>query len=255
MRKLILATLTLSISAVVSFAQTPAETETKLLSRYAKIEKWSNYGDNPDQDQLDKENELFKKELMESCSRPATLSYAFPKLREQIHIATSKDGRLRIYSWDMQTGGTMRDFDMVYQYRGTSESVYSSPGAASGFYHDIFQVDSTRGPIYLPVATFIASGTYMSESLSVVRIDGDELVLTSKLIRTAKALQNSIDFSYDFGSVMDRKERPVKLFKFDRAKSTFSFPIVIEDKQTPQGRVTNRLIKYRFDGTYFVRAK
>lgn len=255
MRKLILASLIVSISAMASFAQTPAAIETKLVSRYDKILKWSSYGENSDQDRLDQENDSFKKELLEYCKLPATLSYAFPKLKKQIHIVTSRDGRLRIYSWDMQTGGTMHDFDMVYQYRGDSGKIYSYPGSPAGFYHDIFQVVSPRGPIYLTVATSIASGTSLSDSLNIARIDGDKLVLDSKLIRTAKGLQNAIDFNYDFGSVMDRKERPIKLFKFDPAKSTFSFPVVIEDEETPQGRVTNKLLTYRFNGSYFVKAK
>ena len=254
MRKLFLAYIILSISVVADSTQTPASIETKLLSRYRNIEKWSSYGENSDQERLDKENELFKNEVLNFARLPKTLSYPFPRLKKAINIATSKDGRLRIYSWDMQTGGTMHDFDMVYQYRGDSGKVYSVAGTARGFYHDIFQVNSHTRPIYLTVSTFIASGTYLSDSLTVAIIRGDKLVLDSKLIRTDKGLQNAIDFSYDFGSVMDRKERPVKLFTFEPAKSTFSFPVVIEDEETPQGRVTNKRIRYRFNGSYFVKA-
>ena len=45
-----------------------------------------------------------------------------------------------------------------------------------------------------------------------------------------------------------------RLFKFDEAKRSFTFPIVIEDEKTPRGRITNKLITYRFNGSYFVKA-
>ena len=52
---------------------------------------------------------------------------------------------------------------------------------------------------------------------------------------------------------IDREERPVKLFTFNETRKEFKFPIVIEDEETPQGRVTNKFITYRFNGTHFVR--
>ena len=147
----------------------------------------------------------------------------------------------------------MHDFDRVYQYRGASGKVYSWPGtgASGGFAHDIFQLDTSSGPIYLSVSTFIASGSLREESLDLVRVDGEKITFGSKLIRTSTGLTNSISFAYDFSSVMDLEER--KLFTFDPAKRAFSFPVVMEDEETPQGRVTTKLITYRFDGTHFVK--
>ena len=37
-------------------------------------------------------------------------------------VATSADGKLRVYSWT-SNWGTMHDFDSVYQYRGKSGKV------------------------------------------------------------------------------------------------------------------------------------
>jgi hypothetical protein len=151
----------------------------------------------------------------------------------------------------------MHDFDNVYQYQGKSGKVYTwtapaeSEGSAGSFYHQIFQVDTATGAIYLTVGTFIGSTSLVGQSISVVRIDGDKLIPDDKLIRTASGLNNSINFSYDFFSVVDHPERPVKLFFYDEAKQAFRFPIVIEDQKTPQGRVTNKFITYRFNGKYF----
>jgi hypothetical protein len=234
-------------------AQTPRSIETNLIRRLVAIQRWSNNGQAPDDDKLEAENGSLKKDLLRSANTVATLTYPFGKLKEKMSVVTSKDGRLRIYAWDRQTGGTMRDFDSVYQFRGESGKAYSRAGEGGGFYHDIFQVKTRALPIYLTVSTFIASSTYLSDSISVATIDGDKLVLDSKLIRTSNGLTNEIDFSYDFGSVMDRKERPVKLFTYDEAKRSFSFPIVITDDEFTQGRVTNKLVTYHFNGSEFLR--
>ena len=248
----------ITIAAVATLAQTAAAIETKLKARLANIEKWSNYGPNSDYEKLERENDLLKKDLLAYGKLPATITYRFPRLKDDMYIVTSRDGRLRIYSWDMQTGGTMHDFESVYQYRGKSGKIYTWSGTSeedSGgvFYHDIFQVDSKSGPIYLAVSTFIGSSSLSGASINAITIDGERLDHEAKLIRTGSGLQNSVNFGYDFFTVVDRPERPVKLFKFDAASGTFSFPVVIEDDKTPQGRVTNKLIRYRFDGTHFVK--
>ncbi len=246
------------LSLVSASAQTPVAVERVLLKRLSEIGRWSNYGETPDHEKLEVENEAFKNDLLKYTKIQTTLAYPFRKLQEQMYVVTSRDGRLRIYSWDRQTGGTMHDFDSVYQYRGKSGKVYSwistdEEDSGGVFYHDLFQVDSRQGAIYLPVSTFIGSSSLAGQTISAVRIEGEKLNTKPNVIRTASGLTNSIGFGYDFFSVVDRPERPVRLFKFDAAGRTFTFPIVVEDDKTPQGRVTNKSIRYRFDGTYFVK--
>ena len=259
MRKAVLV-LSLTCSSWLGIAaQTPAVIETRLLSRLANIEKWSNYGASTNEKKLESENRLLKNELVSFGKLPATLAYAFPKLKKEMQVVTSKDGRLRIYSWDMQTGGTMHEFDMVVQYRGASGKVYTWAGGqggnselAGGFFHDIFQLDGST-PLFLAVSTFIASGTLNHQSLNLLRINGERLDPAPMLIRTETGLQNSIGFEYDFSSVMDREERPVRLFRWNGQNRSFSFPVVVTDDEWPQGRITNKEITYRFDGKYFVK--
>ncbi|PYT00874.1 MAG: hypothetical protein DMF63_06125 [Acidobacteria bacterium] len=256
MRKLAFAlTLLFSVSSL-SAGQSVAAIETTLLARLATLDKSSNYGDAPDYEKLERENDLFKKDLLRFTRLPATIAAAFPRLKKALRIVTSKDGRLRIYSWDRQTGGTMHDYDSVFQYRGASGKVFSwsendVEDAAGVFYHEIFQVNTRSRPIYLTVATFVGSTSLRGESISAITINGDRLVADPKVIKTASGLQNSISFEYDLFSQLDRKDR--RLFTFDEAKRSFSFPVVIEDEKTPQGRITNKNITYRFDGSYFVK--
>ena len=45
---------------------------------------------------------------------------------------------------------------------------------------------------------------------------------------------------------MDKPERPVRLIKYDKIKKIIYIPIVLED-----GKVTDRYIQYKFNGSYF----
>jgi hypothetical protein len=166
---------------------------------------------------------------------------------------------LRVYSWDLESGGTMHDYDLLIQYRGasgnvaywtTSEEDFDGGGA---FYSDVFQLSTSSGPIYMLVSTSRASSSLNGQSLRTMRIKGDALERDAKLIKTSEGMTNEVSFAYDFFSVVDRPDRPVRLFTFNAARKEFKFPVVIEDDETPQGRVTNKFITYRFNGTHFVR--
>ena len=153
----------------------------------------------------------------------------------------------------------MHDFDTVFQYKGKSGKIYTWTDSDSdhedggAFYHQIFQTDTPTGAIYLGVSTNIASTSYAGQRISAFRINGEKLDTDAKVIKTGSGIKNSVGFQYDFFSVVEHKERPIRLFSYNEEKKSFRFPIVIEDKKTPQGRVTNRFITYRFDGKYFVR--
>lgn len=249
----------LMLFAASAAAQSPATVEREIVGHLDAITKYGSYGDSYDEAKLTKHNELLKNTLIRNGKRSEILHYAFPKLDGKMFVATSADGKLRVYSWDLETGGTMHDFESVYQYRGKSGKVYTwtetrDDESAGTFCTQIFDVPSANGTIYLTNSTFIGSTSLAGQSIDVVRIDGEKLDTKAKLIRTGSGLKNSISFGYDFFSVVDHPERPVKLVYFNAAKKEFRFPVVIEDDKTPQGRVTNKFITYRFNGKYFVRA-
>jgi len=242
-------------------AQTPAGLEAGILAHFDKIEKAKNSDGNTDYEAIGKENEAIRNELVKGGRSVAVLGYTFSKLKEKMFIATSTDHRLRIYSWDDESGGTMRNFMSVVQYKGKSGKVFTWVDPAQedeysgGFVSQIFTIASAAGPIYLVNSTGIASTSLASQSLEAVHIVGDKYVPNYKVIKTASGLTNSVGFAYDFFSVVDHPERPVKLFFCNEADKIFKFPVVIEDDKTPQGRVTNQYITYKFDGKYFQRAK
>jgi hypothetical protein len=247
--------LALSIAAAT---QSPAVVESQILGYLKTISRYGTYSGNYTEDKLNKANDALRATLIRNGKRRDIMAYSFPKLKDEMYVVTSRDGKLRIYSWDLQTGGTMHDFDNVYQFQGATGAVLSRTAArddesAGGFYTQIFQLNSKGGPIYLVNSTFIAQGRTHGQSIEVVRIRGDRLDNSSKLIRTASGLTNSIDFVYDPASIPESYTSG-ELVSFDSTKRSFSFPVIIEDKETFDGRVTKNRITYRFNGEYFVKA-
>ena len=244
-----------------AFGQTNTEIEQELIGHIKNIQKWSNYGSDFNEDLLAKENELFKKKLLETTKINSTLNYQFSELNKYLHLTTSEDGKLRIYSWDTEVGGTMHFFANVYQFQDKDGNVYSNSktwqeGDSGAFVSDIVDVDTKNGKIYLARFTSVLSGALCYESINLFEIEGNALNDQIKLIKTKSGVTNSLGFEYDFGSVMDRKERPIKLIVYDKETKTIKIPVVIKDQNFNNGgRVTDKFINYKFDSTYFVKQK
>ena len=241
--------------------QTAEAVEAELLGHLKEIRTYSNYGENNDGDKLDAANEALRSKLIKhTAGNSQTLKHTFPKLSEMMSVATSADGRFRIYSWDTETGGTMHFFDNVFQYQGADGKVYAQGNDlenedAGGFYSDIYTLATKQGNVYIGRFSGILSTSYAVQSANAFRIEKNALNNRYKIFKTKSGMQSSIGFAYDFFSVVDRPERPLKLFVYDEAKKELKIPVVIEDEETPQGRVTERFIVYRFTGKYFEKVK
>jgi len=257
MRLSILAILFLLLTGA-TFAQTPSAVEREFVGYLENISKYGNYRGGYDDEKLAKNNADLRDKLLKYGKRADILRYGFPGLKDKMYVTTSKDRRLRIYSWDLETGGTMHDYASVFQYKGKSGKIYSwaetlEDESAGVFYHQIFQTDTSAGPIYLGVSTFIGSTSLAGQTVKAFRINGEKLDTDAKVIKTTSGVRNSVGFAFDFFTVVDHPERPIRLFSYNEANKSFRFPVVIEDKRTPQGRVTSKFITYRFDGKYFVK--
>lgn len=250
----------LFLTAIAVSAQSAVKIENDLMVHARAIKKYSAYGPIRDYDRLEKENAAFKKKLLAYAKLQTTLGYGFPKLSKEIFISTSSDGKFRIYSWDTEEGGTMHSFDSVYQYKGNggrvySKSVSSDETDAGAFVSDIYTLSTASGPVYLARFSSILSTSLSYQSIDLFKIRGNVLDSRVKLIKTKEGLTHTLGFQYSFFSVVDRKERPIKLITYDAATRTITLPVVIADDKDPAGRVTGRVIKYRFNGTYFVKVR
>lgn len=256
--KIITAVIFSLVFSICAFGQSIAQIEKELIAAVKEIQKYGTYGGGYDDEKLSAAQNAFREKLLKYTKNAATLKYKFAALGELIYIATSDDGKFRIYSWDMEDGGTMHDFANLYQYTGADGKVYSKQDDVSeedygGFVTDIFTLDTKKGKVYITCSTAIGSTKINAQSADLYKIDGDRLEPDVKLFKTSSGLTSTLSFGYDFFSVVDRRERPVRLISFDKKTKTLRIPVVIEDKEFPDGRVTNRNITYRFDGTYFVK--
>ncbi len=77
------------------------------------VQKYSKYGSGYDEEKLSKANEVFEEKLLKYTKISSTLNYKFSELSDLLVIATSDDGKFRIYSWDKEDGGTMHDYSSV----------------------------------------------------------------------------------------------------------------------------------------------
>lgn len=250
--------LIITIFSVSAFGQTPAAMEKEMVGLYEKINANSAYSSNHDSELLEKSNEDFKRKILQYTKSAPTLKYKFSELEEDVSIATSEDGKFRVYSWDRMDGGTMHFFETVYQFQGADGNVYSKSndleeGDSGSFVYEIFEVEAKTEKVYLVCSTSILSTSDAYQSVNLFEIENNSLNSNIKLIKTKTKLNNSLGFEYDFFSVVDRKERPIKLILFDKKTKTISIPVVIDDTKFQYGKVTNKFISYKFNGIYFVK--
>lgn len=125
-------------------------------------------------------------------SNPATLSYPFGKLRESTNIGfnTSRNGKVRLYSWDTEMGGTSPAFVSYLQYESgdtiimdffvpCSDSRYicSNDVRKDGYevydgfdVNNLYQIDTPESPAYIAVAYYRSSSIEGSQSAVAFRI-------------------------------------------------------------------------------------
>src|SRR5438067_9900136 len=90
-------------AAVSGMAQAPAAIEKEFSTLLDNISKSGTYGGSYDEKLLTASNSALKEKLIAYGKRNDVLKYGFPQLKDKMYIATSRDGRLRIYSWDLET--------------------------------------------------------------------------------------------------------------------------------------------------------
>ncbi len=248
----------LAFSVLPVFGQTNAQIEKELIASLKEIEKYSTYGSGYDEEKLTETNDAFEKKLLKYTKAASTLTYKFGALGQLMHIATSDDGKLRIYSWDMENGGTMHYYARVYQYKGADGKVYSKgeseteEGDNGSFVYDVFSVATKGGTVHIICSTSIGDRSDHYQSADLFQITGSKINDKIRLIKTSSGLTNTLGFEYNPWSISDRNGS-FELIKFDKKTNTLKIPVVIEDKEYPNGKVTVKQISYRFDGTYFVK--
>jgi hypothetical protein len=204
------------------------------------------------------ENERLIKKMLDAFNKyPATLSAPFDSLDTGMNIASSPDKKFRVYSWNTETGGTMRFFANIIQFKtptGVKAVLYSNPienpeETGCGFFYDtVYQLAKGKETYYLATRTAIFSSKDLMHGLKIFKITNGHLNDTAPLIKTKTGIRNEIGYEYDLFSVVDIPYGHRPQIKFHNKTNILSIPLVTED-----GKVTNKTIRYKFDGQYFVK--
>lgn len=244
-------TLMLSLLGQVSFGQANSceEVGKDLTKLYNKILPFY-YGDS---DSLIYYSDLFSSKLTNYIkNNPSSIDCKFKPLTDSktISIVTSADNSFRIYSWDTWLGGTMQNYKNLFQFKSDGKvhtlTFDYGEGDMGTYFTDIFSLKANGKIYFLGVSGGSESSKYAYEVIRAYSINDSTIDDSVKLIKTASGLHNSIFIEYDFFSVADRPERPLKLIKYDADKKIIYIPIVWE-----HGKVTNKFIRYQFTGQYF----
>ena len=242
------------------------EIEQDLLKCYHKIYEWEfkKYIDNQD-DSIAKANLDFRKKLQYYTSTyPQTLKYHFNLLKsdrqvEGLNIATSPDGKFRIYSWDIGRGGSMRYFDNIIQFQSDklcSECInadYEGDSDNGGSYSDVFEVNSGVMTFYLGRINKVNFGTDYVQGVKCFSIDHGNLNDSIQLLEIDGELTNQYLTEFNPFSVYRSDEQRPTTLNIIRIKDygkTIKIPFV-----DSVGRVTHKFDTYKFNGMYFVKSK
>lgn len=121
---------------------------------------------------------------------PATMQYPFTKIKDStwIQIVDSEDKKLRCYSWDNGTGGTMFCYSNIYQYCGENgvHAIVSSiddiqnEGTRNDIGESVVKIHTFHNregkAIYLIETYNRLASSYSGQALNAVTIQNDSLV-------------------------------------------------------------------------------
>lgn len=180
----------------------------------------------------------------------STLNYPFEKLQKEnaLKMATSADKKLRVYSWDNNSGGTMHFFNQIYQFDANGNITVNASLASNdsqAYFSKIYTVKNKNNEnIYLVISNSILSSKYSVQHINAYKI-GIENLQSASVFKTKTNTLDKISVEYDFFSVVDRPGRPVELITLEN--NTLKIAL-IDDKQN----VTSKNLIYEWNGDVFV---
>lgn len=148
----------------------------------------------------------------------------------------------------------MRIYEGIFQYRHNNQIATANFADGDGYVLEIGQMTINQKVIYFVVSWGAGDTSLHGQNMSLYTLENGKLI-PAKLIKTKEGLTHHIGFAYDPFFMPETGIHSEKLIHINPKNRSFSIPVVIEEKDYPNGRVTNRTLTYRFDGKYFVYKK
>jgi hypothetical protein len=101
----------------------------------------------------------FKTTLLKTLSNKEFANFPFDSLSKNIKIVTSKDKKLKIFSWDELSGGTRHNYNSAYQYNDKKKSYSGLLTSETGLNGNLFFDDIIHLKIFqLPETKYLVVG-------------------------------------------------------------------------------------------------
>jgi len=247
----------LLIISIKVTAQTSKKLEADLLKSFRTINYWTvqTSGDTTGTiiDSLDLANDEFRSILGKYASKyPFTIKFPFDSLTNAgLGILTSADGQLRIYSWDMGTGGTQGAMTNLFQYKigDQTDTLSDVPTGSLGSpadFKEIYRFTANGKTCYAIIYAAAEGFNDHWEGLMIFGIRNKKLDYGINLIKTTSGLNSHLDCYYRSG--VDGVSGTE--INFNSKTKTIKFPLIDEDNH-----MTSKSIVYKFNGRYFIRIK
>lgn len=234
----------------LALAQSCQEQDQKIAQAYTDMVKFGSYGTS-EWDKFEPAYERFYEFLPNYLAQPDSVLCNFAQTKQAgVKIRQSDDKKIRTFSWDQETGGTLHEFDSLWQYQDQKGNWKLTEGEGQNIIQ-VFTANLNDKTYYWLVEYGIAFGRLHGTSATLYQIK-DELE-PAKLIKTS-TLTHQIGYSFDPSSEYDLAfEKRNNHIRYDEKNKVLSFPVIIQTKEYEYGKVTKKRIRYQFNGEYFVR--
>jgi hypothetical protein len=188
----------------------------------------------------------FKEDLKTHLKNPNTFDYPFFNLADELSIRTSPDKKLKFYSWDTHTGGTMHIFAVIAQYKSADGTIKVKeinaphldelPSQNDFNIYEIYQVEQ----YYLTFGRGTHGSGHQFQIVQVFKIEKDLLSKDNSILPNSRDLI----ITYPRGEKSE--------LAFDSVKNEISYREFIEDKNSgfmqPTGKTTRlKLVNRKFN--------
>src|SRR3569833_1065903 len=194
------------------------------------------------EDSLGKANDVYARKLENYTGKfPSTLTQQFQSFRDsELGIVSSGDGRLRIYFWNTNMGGTQVDYRNVVQYKKGLKS--NSIDAEGSFAYDIiYTLIKGKRTYYLAIYTAKMSSQEYLRGVQIFSIENGSLNDNVKLIKTRTGLHSKLEFSF----LEDFEGNDGTEILYEEKSEILKIPMVLEN-----GKANGNYITYKFIGQY-----
>jgi len=159
-------------------------------------------------------------------------------------LVASEDGKLRIYWWDTEKGGTMRKYAAFAQYHDgkTFKNKMLSGKGYGCYYMAVYSVKRKDDKmLYLVVSASTTGVDDIPEEIQAYTIENGELADTVQAFKTAKKSYNKIVIDYDWRSAYQQKT-----IHLSESRDKVYIPVINDLNYT------GRFLVYVFDGNNYV---